>query len=115
MASFDFDCAVIGSGPAGLVSSLYLGRYRRPTIQFCSGQPRASWIPRTHNLSGYRGGISGKELLRRLTEQVLEVGVERVFAEACVSKISGGFKIESEHGVVRARKVILATGGQDVQ
>jgi thioredoxin reductase (NADPH) len=116
MPSFDFDCAVIGNGPAGLVSSLYLGRYRRQTIQFCSGRPRAAWIPRTHNLLGYRGGISGAELLRRLTQQVADVGVTRVATEACLRKISGGFQIDAgDFGRVRVRKVILATGGQDVQ
>jgi thioredoxin reductase (NADPH) len=115
VAQFDFDCAVIGGGPAGLVASLYLGRYRRPTVQFAGGRPRAFWIPRTHNLLGYAGGISGRDLLRRLEKQVKEVDVTRMSSCAKVRRISGGFAVEGEYSIVTAKKVILATGMEDVQ
>ncbi|MBC7692591.1 MAG: FAD-binding protein [Methylotenera sp.] len=57
---WDFDCAVIGGGPGGLVSALSLKRFRRKVILLNSGKPRAAWIPKAHNLMGFPGGISGK-------------------------------------------------------
>lgn len=116
MSVFDFECAVIGGGPAGLVSSLYLGRFRRSVILFNGGTPRASWIPRTHNLLGYRGGISGAELLRRLRAQCDDVGVERVADSVRIEEEGkSGFVVEGEKGSVRVRRVIIATGVEDVQ
>jgi thioredoxin reductase (NADPH) len=116
MTEFDFECAVIGGGPAGSVAALYLGRYRRQTVQISSGIPRINWVPRTHNLLGYRGGITGRELRRRLQEQVLEVGVEQVEAQMRVDPLpAGGFFLRGVELELKARKVIIATGIQDLQ
>jgi thioredoxin reductase (NADPH) len=68
--NWDFDCIVIGGGPGGLVSSLYLGRFRRSVLLINTGRPRAAWIPRTHNLMGFPSGITGSQLLNKLNRQV---------------------------------------------
>ena len=66
----DYEVAVIGAGPGGLVAALYLKRFLRSTIIASTGAPRASWLPKTHNLIGYRALISGAELRARLNTQI---------------------------------------------
>jgi thioredoxin reductase (NADPH) len=112
-----YDCAVIGGGPGGLVSALYLRRFDRSVALVEHGKPRAAWIPRTRNLIGYDRGISGKLLLRRLNRQLKDVGVDRFKAPARVTPDGPeSFRIELGKGrSLRARKVILATGICDVE
>lgn len=111
----DYEAAVIGAGPGGLVSALYLTRYLRKTALVSFGAPRASWIPRTHNLLGYSGGISGVELLGRLQKQLDECGIDRFVGEAQVDAIAGGFKVSLGRESFKAKKLIIATGMTDVE
>lgn len=109
------DCLVIGSGPAGLLASVYLGRFRRSVMNLDSGASRAALIPRTRNVPAYPNGISGRMLLARLRQQAGRYGSEVV--QASVSEISGGdgdFRVATELGMLAARKIILATGVEDV-
>jgi thioredoxin reductase (NADPH) len=55
------ECLIIGGGPAGLTAALYLGRFNRSTLLVDAGASRTSWIPKTHNLIGYKEGISGPD------------------------------------------------------
>lgn len=70
------DALIVGAGPAGLTAAIYLARYRRRIALVDSGESRAALIPVTHNYPGFPNGISGAELLARLTEQALQYGVE---------------------------------------
>lgn len=70
------DCLVIGAGPAGLTAAIYLARFRLKIAIVDAGKSRAAMIPRTHNHAGFPGGISGKELLGRMREQVQAFGTE---------------------------------------
>ncbi|HEX4922907.1 MAG TPA: NAD(P)/FAD-dependent oxidoreductase [Bdellovibrionales bacterium] len=113
---FDFDCAIIGGGPGGLVAGIYLRRFQRRTILINGGIPRAAWIPKTHNLLGYERGISGPRLLERLQRQFRKLGPETLSAHARLRPLErGGFELETGGGSLRARKVILATGIEDHQ
>ena len=62
------DCIIIGAGPAGLTAALYLGRYRRDPLVVHDGSARAARIPLTHNVPGFPEGISGVQLLERMTD-----------------------------------------------
>lgn len=112
---WDFDAAVIGGGPGGLVAALYLRRFRRNVVLFREGKPRAAWAPKLHNLLGFTRGISGKALLRQLETQVREVGATIVEAKAELRRVPGGFEVWSPEGNFRVRKAILATGIVDTQ
>lgn len=116
MQKWDYECAIIGGGPGGLVSALYLRRFRRACILFNSGRPRASWGPNIQNLIGYDEGVSGRLLLRRLDRQLDQIGgLDRCNSEAYVTRLKTGFQIHSASGLsVYARTVILSTGIEDI-
>lgn len=107
---------MIGGGPGGLVSALYLRRFLRSVVVVNSGRPRASWIPRTHNLLGHPKGISGPRLLNRLREQITELKTEQITGEYRVFPEAEGFRlVAGDDSSFTAHRVILATGMRDVQ
>jgi thioredoxin reductase (NADPH) len=110
-----FDCAVVGAGPAGLTAAVYLGRFLRRVVVLHDEQARAAWIPRSHNLPGWPEGVGGPELLARLHEQAVQYGAEirAGRAEHLRRADDGVFELHDEAGLVRARKVLLATGVKD--
>ncbi|RYY95066.1 MAG: NAD(P)/FAD-dependent oxidoreductase [Comamonadaceae bacterium] len=111
------DCVVVGGGPAGLTAGVYLARYRRRVEVVDAGDSRAGWIPRTRNVPGYPDGIRGTDLLDRLREHAARYDVVpergRVESLACDGD---AFTVTLDGGrVLRARKVLLATGARDVE
>ena len=111
MTEMDYDCLVIGGGPAGLTAAIYLTRYHLSLKVVDAGKSRANWIPCSHNHAGYPGGIEGKELLRLMREQAQMYGASIETGRVTrLDLIEGGFKAEWGSGSVTARKVLLATG-----
>ena len=111
MTEMDYDCLVIGGGPAGLTAAIYLVRYHLSLKVVDAGKSRASWIPCTHNHAGYPGGINGKELLARMREQAQMYGASIETGRVTrLDKIDGGFQAEWGSGPVTARTVLIATG-----
>ena len=107
----DADVLIIGAGPAGLTAATYLGRFLRRVRVADGGEPRACWIPMSHNMPGFPAGIGGDDILKRMREQALEYGadirpgrVERLMRDedAFVAVIDGER--------ISARAVLLATG-----
>lgn len=105
---------VVGAGPAGLTAATYLGRFRRDTLVVDGGEPRASWIPVSHNMPGFPAGISGADILKRMREQAREYGaVVTAGRVAELAKEGQGFVARIDGRSVRARAVLLATGVVD--
>ena len=108
------DCAVIGAGPAGLTAAIFLARFRRRFCLFDGGEPRAAWIPRSHNHPAFPDGIRGPDLLARLRDQLAPFGTPPIPAVvSAIQRDSAGFVLSSPAGPVLARGVILATGIRD--
>lgn len=110
----DVDALIVGAGPAGLTAATYLARFHRSVVLADGGDPRAAWIPLSHNMPGFPAGISGDDILARMREQAQEYGariltgrVERIRREG------DHFAVERDQGTVRARAVLLATGVVD--
>ncbi len=110
-----YDCAIIGGGPAGLVSALYLRRYHRSILLFDGGESRANYIPKIRNLVGYSGGISGARLLKNLKKQITQFEAEIINEKAQIYRNRNFFDIKAGSKSYRVKKVILATGMKDVQ
>ena len=111
------DCLIVGGGPAGLVAATYLGRFRRKVILVDSAQSRAAWIPVTHNLIGFSEGISGPDLLGRMRRQADQYSAERLHGviENIEVLPDGSFVGSSTVGRIVVRKVLIATGGLDIE
>jgi thioredoxin reductase (NADPH) len=105
------DCLVIGGGPAGLTAAIYLARFHLSLRVVDAGKSRASLIPCTHNHAGYPDGISGKELIRLMTEQAQKYGAAIVTGRVTrLDRVEGGFRAEWGAGSATAKTVLLATG-----
>src|SRR3954462_6238785 len=102
----DFDCLVVGAGPAGLSPALTLGRARRRTLVLDSGKPRNHAARAMHGVLGH-DGLSPAELRRRGIEEGGRYGVEvRAHDVADARAIEGGFAIDG----ISTRTVVIATG-----
>lgn len=106
------DCIVVGAGPGGLTAALYMGRYRRSVVVLHDASARALRIPLTHNAPGFPDGISGPDLIERMTHHAESFGAEVRAARIVAARHDGViFIVESRSGEEwRARTLILATG-----
>ncbi|WP_310354972.1 NAD(P)/FAD-dependent oxidoreductase [Methylobacterium sp. BE186] len=117
------DCVIVGGGPAGLTAALYLARFGRRFLVVDAGDSRASWIPTSHNIPVFADGISGKEILARQHEHIARYDARIVSGTVtALRRVEGGFAASFEEGTgdsisreVRARRVLLATGADDVE
>lgn len=110
----DPEVLIIGAGPAGLTAATYLGRFRRRALVIDAGDPRAGWIPLSHNMPGFPSGVSGRDILMRMREQAGEFGA--VIESGRVERLSretDGFVAHVGDRRIRARAVLLATGVVD--
>ena len=115
------DCLIIGGGPAGLTTGLYLARFKRRFAVIDSGTPRAAWIPTSHNIPVFADGISGQEILARTRTNLEQYG-----ATIQPGRVTGLQKqpdrfiavVEDNDGgmeQIAARRVVLATGSVDIE
>ena len=88
-----------------------------------AGDSRTSWIPTSHNIPVFADGISGQEILNRQRNHVSRYGGKFVSGTVkALDKADGGFTVGfedgKETGIMRtlfARRVLLATGADDVE
>lgn len=111
MSKSDYDCVVVGGGPAGLTAAIYLARFHLKVLVVDAGQSRAAWIPRSHNCPGFPDGISGTELLARMRTQAERFGVKQVGGMVMrIEPARGGFVVDWGSQPLQASAVLLATG-----
>lgn len=105
---------IVGAGPAGLTAATYLGRFRRRVLVVDAGEPRACWIPVSHNMPGFPAGVSGPDILQRMREQALEYGAEiRPGRVQRLMRDEDAFVAVIDGERIRTRAVLLATGVVD--
>lgn len=111
------DCIIVGGGPGGLTGAIYLGRFRRDVLVLDAGEPRAGWIPCSHNHPGFPDGIGGRALLDRTRAQAERYGatVREGRVEDLARDDQGVFVLATTEGELRARNVLLATGVEDTR
>ena len=103
---FEYDCIVVGAGPAGLSAALTLGRARRDVLVLDSGAPRNYAAREMHGVLGH-DGLDPAELRRRGVDEIARYGIAVRDADVGDARVvDGGVEI----GGHRARAVILATG-----
>lgn len=108
-----FDVAVVGGGPAGLSAALSLARARRRVIVFDAGDPRNGVAEHMHGVLGH-DGVPPTSLLERGRREVEQYG--GIVAAGRVETVRvgpSGIDVDGPSGVVRARRLIVATGLRD--
>lgn len=110
------DVAIVGAGAAGLNAALVLGRARRSVAVIDSGAPRNRFAA---HMNGFvsRDGAAPGDLLAIGRAEVVGYGAQ--FVDGFVASMTGdadhGFALVlADGGVVRARRVLVATGLTDV-
>lgn len=109
-----FDVAIVGGGPAGLSAALALGRARRPVLLVDSGAPRNAASDAAHGFLS-RDDEAPEALRRKARDQLRPYPVQ--IEDATVLDVLGGpgvFEVGLDHRRERARRVLLATGVDDV-
>lgn len=110
-----YDLTIIGGGPAGVSAGVYAARKRLRTIlitEAFGGQSTESvgienWIG-TKNISGPDFGKLLEDHLRAYAGEWVEIKTGDKVQN--ISKIEGGFKVESGEGSYEAKTVLVATG-----
>jgi thioredoxin reductase (NADPH) len=115
MTEHHYDVAVVGGGPAGLCSALWLARYLHKVVVVDSGDPR-NW--ETRGINGYLGhqGIRSPELRAIGQKECTEYGVDFVegIVDQAIDEPGELFAIQLRGGMtIEARRILLAIGIKD--
>ena len=106
-----YDAIIIGCGPAGMTSAIYLARQNKKVLilekETIGGQISSS--PLVENYPGFIA-ISGSELSNNMFDQVMNLGVDFELEE--VTKIIDGDikKVVTTDNTYETKTIIIATG-----
>jgi thioredoxin reductase (NADPH) len=111
---FDWDCVIIGGGPAGLTAGIYLGRARRRALlldkETAGGYIRN--IDLIENYPGFADGVAGASLASSMVEQATRYGLQIETAEvAGIELFSGTRYVGCAGGQGFTTGVIIIAGG----
>lgn len=113
---FDCDALVLGAGPAGLTTAIYLARAKLKTIVIDEGLPGGQVATTFHisNYPGTSGTVVGKDLIRNMVDQAMDFGAEiHDLKEVLEIDLRSDTKyIKTEDADYYARCVILCTGAE---
>ena len=112
----DYQLIIIGGGPAGLTAGLYAARARLKALLLEKGATGGQvlvtdWVD---NYPGFTEGISGFELMDKMTAHADRFGLEKKFATVARLDLAGEIKtLHLENGEsLTTRTVILCTGAR---
>jgi thioredoxin reductase (NADPH) len=114
-SSEQYDLVIVGAGPAGLAAAVYGSSEGLSTALIEREAPggQAGTSSRIENYLGFHEGISGSDLTREATMQARRFGAEFVQPTEAVSleAADDGHRVHlSDHAVLSARSVVVATG-----
>lgn len=116
MPQADYQLIIVGGGPAGLTAGMYAARGRLKALLLEKGATGGQvlvtdWVD---NYPGFADGITGFELMDKMTAHADRFGLEKKFATATSLDLSGDIKtIALENGdQLTSRTVILSTGAK---
>jgi len=109
-----WDLIVVGAGPAGLTAGLYGARSGLKTLVLEEKTPggAAAETPLIENYPGFHEGISGRDLVERMTKHCKRVGAKVNELERVVElNLSGAKKVaKTDRAAYTASAMIIAPG-----
>lgn len=114
----EYDLVIIGAGPAGLTAAIYAARSRLSVVVLEKAAPGGQllvtdWV---ENYPGFPEGISGADLMMRISEQATLQGAEIVTEEVTGLELGDGMKtVRLGDAEISAKTVILATGASPLK
>lgn len=111
------DVAIIGSGPAGMMTALQLKRFGMTPLLFeaCRVGGLLLNANLVENYPGFPEGISGPKLVHLFERQVCTTGVNVVFEEVLGLDYDGAiFHIKSNRNSYQSRITVVASGTKPV-
>ncbi len=116
MAQPDYQLIVVGGGPAGLTAGLYAARGRLQVLLVEKGATGGQvlltdWVD---NYPAFVDGVTGFELMDKMTAHADRFGLEKKFAEVSSLDLTGAVKtIYLENGEqLTSHTVVLCTGAR---
>jgi len=108
-----YDLIIIGAGPAGLTAALFAGRSRLNTllIEKMAVGGRILMSESIENYPGFPGGVSTRELMGKMEEQVKELGVKIINDEVLDLDCSER-TIKTSGAAYEAAAIIIASGAR---
>jgi thioredoxin reductase (NADPH) len=113
MMRVDYDLVIIGGGPAGLTAGLYAARARLNAVLIEKVVPGGQilltdWI---ENYPGFPQGLTGTDMVRKLTEQVNRYGLHIENDEVLSLDLSEQVKkVKLNDKMITTHTIIIATG-----
>src|SRR3990172_7686912 len=107
-----YDCIIIGAGPGGLQSAIYLGRYNRDVLLIDRGGGRTRHAKHIENFLTQKS-ISGNEIIDLGVEQARNFNVR--IEQGLVTGVMKGerFEVTTKEAAFRAKFVIVSSGVND--
>lgn len=110
-----YDMVIVGAGIAGLTAAIY-GRRAGKSVLVLEGKVYGGQIINTFSIENWPGDykVSGVDLMKKIYQQALDLGVEVEFEEVMEIVDKGEHKeIIGEDEKYQAKTVILAVGAED--
>lgn len=107
-----YDIIIVGAGMAGLTAAIYAVRAGK-SVLILEERVEGGQIINTINIENWPGdlGISGVDLIRKITAQVAELGAKIEYEKVMeVSRKESEFLVKTEDGEYWCKALIIASG-----
>jgi len=110
-----YDVIIIGAGPAGISSALYIKRAGLNVLVFYYGKSNLEKAEKIENYYGFVDGIDGKTLYENGIKQAEKLGVDVHYEEVINIEKTQNFVVTTDKDKYEASAVIIATGNKKLR
>lgn len=109
-----YDVIVIGNGPAGISSAIYVKRNNLNVLVVSKNESNLLLADKIENYYGFENPISGKDLYEQGINQAKNLGIEVVNEEVVDVTFMGNYVVSTSSNSYESKAVIVSTGANRV-